>query len=379
MRRALVVGGSIAGVTIASTLHDAGWDGQITLVSDETCRPYSRVPLSKGILTGTQSADTATLADLPDAVELVLGRRAVSLDISNCRVLFDDGTSLEYDALAIATGSRARRLAAPGQDGELVLRTLADAEMIAERLPDARSAVVVGGGFLGMEIASTLRSKNLDVTVIDRDPPLQRLLGDYLAELVVGVAADAGVKVVHAPGDVELVGNPIRAVRYGDGQQVEADLVISAVGDLPNVEWLKASGLPLAGGLIADDRCLVAPGIVAAGDVVARQMSGGPCRRTPHWTNAVVQAKAAALTLIDAECDAYRPDHYFWTELFGLDLKIAGELPLVGQPEVLAGDPAELSALFQWQSGGTAVAAAALNHRMPIVRLKALASARPTT
>lgn len=373
MQRVVVVGASIAGVTAASSLRAAGWNGHLTVLSDEDVAPYSRVPLSKGILAGTQLPETATLVALPDDVVLRYGAAAAALHTERQVVELSDGSEIAYDGLIIATGSRARRLAAEGQSGELVVRTLADARAIAERVPGARSALVIGGGFLGMEVASTLKHHGLSVTVIDRDPPLLRLLGPWLASFIAERAVEQGIDFVLAPDGVELLGSPIRGVAYGDDRRIMVDLVVSAVGDLPNMEWLESSGLPLAGGLIVDDHCRVASRIVAAGDVTARESSPGSFRRTPHWSNAVAQGRAAALSLLDSESEPFRPDHYFWTEQFGLDVKIAGELPFEGDPAVLEGSVESGSMLLQWSSNGVPTAAVAINHRIPVVRLKALA------
>lgn len=376
MREVVVVGGSIAGVTAAGTLRALGWDGRITVLAEEESAPYSRVPLSKGILAGTESWETAMLPALPDNIDVRVGARAVRLHTERRTVELETGEQVPFDGLVIATGARARRLADRGQSGERVVRTMADAEAIAAAVPGSRSAIVIGGGFLGMEIASTLRLHGLEVTVVDRDPPLVRLLGSWLADLIVEAATESGVRFVLAPHGVELVGDPVRGVVIGPGEELAADLVITAAGDLPNTEWLESSGLPLAGGLVVSDRCVAAPGIVAAGDVAVREVSPGSFRRTPHWTNAIVQGQAAARSLLDEGTDPYQPDHYFWTEQFGLDIKLAGELPFEGVPSTLAGDPAERSALVQWADNGH-VAVAAINHRMPVARLKALARFRP--
>ena len=369
----IVVGGSIAGVTAAATLRAEGWDGDVVVVSEEEGSPYSRVPLSKGVIAGSRPTSTTALPALPEDVELRSGARAVALHPERHVLDLADGTSLPYDGLVVATGARARRLAADGQRGELVVRTLEDANAIAARIVGARSAVVVGGGFLGMGVASTLHDQGLAVTVIDRDPPLRRVLGPWLADLLVEAATEHGVRLVHAPDGVELVGDPVRAVAYGMDERLEADVVVSAVGDLPNVEWLLSSGLPVAGGLVVDEHCRVTPTITAAGDVTVREASPGTFRRTPHWTNAVTQGQAAARSLLDPGAAPCATDHYFWTEQFGVNLKIAGPLPVPGRPEVLAGDVEGRSALLQWRRDGAPVAAASLNHRLAVTRLKALA------
>ena len=368
-----MVGGSIAGVTAAATLRAEGWTGDLVLLSEEDEAPYSRVPLSKGVIAGVQPTSSTALPPLPEDVDLRTSTRAVALHPERHLVELADGSTLGYDGLVVATGARARRLAAAGQSGELVVRTLADARAIASRTTESRTAVVVGAGFLGMEVASTLSDQGLSVTVIDRDPPLRRVLGPWLADVMVAAAVDHGVRLIEAPDGVELIGDPVRAVAYGDDELLEADVIISAAGDLPNVEWLLSSGLPVAGGLVIDQHCRVSPTITAAGDVTVTESTPGTFRRTPHWTNAVVQGAAAARSLLDPAAAACPTDHYFWTDQFGLQLKIAGPLPVQGQPEVLAGNLDDRSALLQWHLDGAPVAAAALNHRLAVVKLKALA------
>lgn len=374
MPHVLIVGGSIAAATAASTLRLDGWDGPITILGEEAHAPYSRVPLSKGVIAGLLPSEATALPPLPDEVEMRTGQRAVALHGEQHAVELADGSHTSYDALVIATGARARRLAEPGQEGELVVRTLEDAQVIAERAAAARTAVVVGGGFLGMEVASTLVRLGLDVTVVDRDPPLERLLGPYIAGILVQAAVEAGLQVLVAPDGVALVGSPVSGVRTREHGELSVDLVVSAVGDVPNVEWLRSSGLPLQGGVVVDGRCAVAPGIVAVGDVTVQELAPGVFRRTPHWTSAVTQGRAAARTLLDPDATPYGHDPYFWTEQFGCDLKLVGDLPFAGEPHVVEGAPAERSALLQWHSGDTVVGAASLNYRLPIVKLKALGS-----
>ncbi|QNE21347.1 ferredoxin reductase [Kribbella qitaiheensis] len=374
MTHLVVVGSSIAGATAAGALRSGGFAGDISLIGEEAPQPYSRVPLSKGVLAGTETLESATLAALPDDVNLVLGSAATSLDVEGRSVQLADGVVMPYDGVIIATGARARRLARKGQAGEHVIRTLDDAAAIAARIPMARSAIVVGAGFLGMEVGSTLRSRGLDVTLVDREPPLRRLLGQWLSDYLIKTADEAGIRFHITPGDVELLGNPISGVAFRDGRKLEADVVVCAAGDLPNVEWLADSGLHIAGGLVVDARCLAAPRVAGAGDVTSREVKPGVFRRTPHWSNAVTQGRAAAAVLLDPAVPPYQPDHYFWTEQFGIDLKIAGELPLAGQPEIIDGDPASGSAVLRWHHDGQPVAAASINFRLPVVKLKRLAA-----
>ncbi|GCB52511.1 NAD(P)/FAD-dependent oxidoreductase [Streptomyces sp. NL15-2K] len=369
MKRIVVVGGSIAALTAAESLRAEGFNGQVTVLSDEPHQPYSRVPLSKGVLAGREPADSALLAPPGEDIQFRTGARAVQLDVRGRAVTLTDGTQVPYDGLVVATGARARRLT--GRN-DLALRTLDDAAALASRLAVARSAIVLGGGFLGMEIATTCRALGLDVTVVDLVPPLLRLLGPWLADLAVAAARDHGIRVRVAPDGVDVLGE--HRVRCGE-QIFEADVIVCAAGDLPNTDWLKDSGLPLdaGGGLVADTCCRVAPGVVAAGDVVSRQG-----RRTPHWTNAVEQGRAAAAGLLHgASARPYRPDPYFWTEQSGLDIKISGELPLTGAPEVLAGSVNDRSALLRWRNDAGTATAVAVNHRLPVIKLKRLGAGVP--
>ncbi|MEH0580443.1 MULTISPECIES: FAD-dependent oxidoreductase [Streptomyces] len=364
MKRIVVVGGSIAAVTAAQSLRAEGYDGQVTVLSEEPHPPYSRVPLSKGVLAGRESVESALLPLPSEDIELRTGARAVRLDTHGRLVTTADGTDIPYDGLVIATGARARRL---HSDSDLVVRTLDDASALVARLAASHSAIVLGGGFLGMEVAGTCRALGLEVTVVDLVTPLLRLLGPWLADLAVAAARDHGIRVRVAPDGVEVLDE--HRVRCGESV-LTADVIVCAAGDVPNTGWLEESGLALdpGGGLVADACCRVAPGIVAAGDVVSRHGS-----RTPHWTNAVEQGRMAAASLLHGEsARPYRPDPYFWTEQSGLTIKISGELPLTGTPEVLAGSVDDRSALLRWRHDGGTATAVAVNHRLPVIKLKRL-------
>ena len=370
MNRIVVVGGSVAALTAAQSLRAEGFDGQLTVLSDEPHPPYSRVPLCKGVLAGREPVESALLPMPGDDIALRTRARAAGLDTRGRSVLLADGTAVPYDGLVVATGARARRLT----DGSHpVVRTLDDARALAARLATARSAIVLGGGFLGMEVASTCRTLGLDATVVDLVPPLLRLLGPWLSDLAVAAARDHGVRVRVVPEGVDVMDK--HRVRCGESV-LEADVIVCAVGDVPNTEWLRNSGLPLdaGGGLVADGCCRIAPGIVAAGDVVSRQG-----RRTPHWTNAVEQGRAAAASLLHGEsARPYRPDPYFWTEQSGLSIKISGEVPLTGSPEVLAGSVDDRKALLRWRHDDGTATAVAVNHRLPVIKLKRLGAGVPT-
>jgi NADPH-dependent 2,4-dienoyl-CoA reductase/sulfur reductase-like enzyme len=377
MKRVLVVGGSVAAVTAAETLRNEGFGGSITILSDEKRPPYARPPLSKAVLAGRQPPGTAMIAPLGDGIALRLDCRAVALDVRAACVVLDGGERVPYDGLAIACGARARAVSGAPPELQARLRSYDDCLRICAALEQRPDVLIIGAGLLGLEVASTCRALGLHVTVITNEPPLRRVLGEPLARLLCDAALDAGVKLRLSPGGVSLTGRDrVRGARLADGTEIEADLVLVAVGDEPNIEWLRSSGLTLQNGVIVDERCQAAPGIVAAGDVVAmRRPDGGPPIRTPHWDSAINQARTAANTLLHG--DAARPvtrTPYFWTEQFGVDLKVCGDMPPRGTLQVVEGSIADRCALLQWAVDNGSTAAATINHRMPIARLRGLAT-----
>jgi 3-phenylpropionate/trans-cinnamate dioxygenase ferredoxin reductase component len=371
-RRIVIVGNGIAGLTAADALRAAGHDGELTIVGDERHAAYSRPALSKAMLHG----DDLTAHHLPPPTHRAterLGVTATALDVDRRTVALDDGSTLPYDALVIATGSRARRF---GDDtGELTLRTLDDAIALRARLAYRPSVVVVGGGALGMEIASSCLAAGCPVTLVSRGRPLLHQLGPFLADIFVTAALERGLNLVET--------QPARLRRDGAATQViidedavlEADVVVTAVGDLHNAEWLATSGLLRGGMLEVDGRGRVGPDIVAVGDVAAFPTRRG-VRRVPLWTSAIEQSKVAAAALLrgdEAPALDFRP--YFWTEQFGLTLKAVGFLGLAGPPVFVDGDSNGGSALMRWARPDGSGTAVALNYRIPIRWLRRVSEA----
>ncbi|WP_222618253.1 NAD(P)/FAD-dependent oxidoreductase [Nakamurella sp. PAMC28650] len=376
LRRVVVVGGSIAAVTAVQTLRAADFDGSITVLSDEGSQPYTRVPLSKKVLAGNESLESVALAPMSDAVDLRLRTPAVGLDPRG-RTVRTAGGDVSYDGLIIATGARARRIGTADQD-ERVLRTQQDCLRLRDEIARCDSVLIVGGGFLGMEIASTCCTLGKQVTVIDVAPPLDRLLGATVGGAVRAAAIGRGVRIEVEGEGVRLIGSPApTGVLTADGRRWEADVVISAVGDIPNVEWLEGSGIRLGAGVLVDQRCRVSPEIVAAGEVALSIGQGGNAFRTPTWTNAVEQARAAALALLHGEdAPVYRPSMYAWTEQFGLHIKMAGPPGPAGVPVTSEGSLEALSALLTWPSDGGLRQVIGVNHPAPPAKLKRMLGAR---
>jgi len=369
----VIVGEAIAGLSAARELRRHGYAGRVTMIGREPEGAYARPPLSKEVL--RNPAAETTLAYPQADLDLDLVRSpAVALDTTARIVSTADGRAVTYGALLVATGATARRLAAPGQRGEQVLRTLDDARLIRDGIRRAQSVIVVGAGFLGMEVASACVAGAVDVTVIDTEPPLRRLLGSYLSERLVEHAARHGVRLLHASGPVQLAGDPVTGVTLPDATTLTADHVVTCAGDVPAAGWLSGTGLADSIGVAIDQRCATTiPGVFAAGDVaylVPRE--GEPARRTPYWSNAVAQGKVAAASML-GEPSAHAPtDDYFWTEILGLPIKVTGPLPVHGPPTSVEGDLAAGDALLRWDNPGVGTTVIAYGRKIPVGRLRTL-------
>lgn len=387
MRRIVVVGNGIAGLTACDSLRAAGFDGDLTVVGDERHQPYSRPALSKALLHSVNgsNADALQAHELPEprhgASEL-LGVSVTGLDVDSRLVHLDGGDELPFDGLVIASGSRARRLRegaqGKGSSRELTLRTIEDAILLRERLASRPSVVVIGGGPLGMEVASGCLHLGCEVTLVSDGKPLARQLGDYLGHMFTSSAIRQGLRVV-VGGKARLMESDAGTrVVLADGTELEADLVVTAVGDEPNTDWLAGTRLLVDGALRVDTRGRLRSDIVAAGDVAFYPSSRG-VRRVPLWTSAIDQAKAAAVGLLKGDAApefTFQP--YFWTEAFGLSLKSVGFTPMVGAPDYCEPGQDSDSMLLRWEDKDGSGTAVAINYRIPVPKLRRLADAGPS-
>ncbi|MFP5322354.1 MAG: NAD(P)/FAD-dependent oxidoreductase [Acidimicrobiia bacterium] len=332
MDRILVVGGSIAGFSAAAELRARGFEGELRIVGDEPVRTYERPPLSKGVLAGDDPSSTDWGAAAGDDLEIewLLGERAVGLDVAARRVSLAGGAELAYDGLVIATGARPRTL--PGQPplaGVHVLRTRADALGLRADLDRGpEHVVVVGAGFIGGEVAATCRRRGHRVTVVEPlAQPLERVLGPEVGAVVADLHRREGTDLRLGVGVTALEGGDrIERVRLGDGEVLEADVVVVGIGVVPNVDWLDGSGLPIEGGVRADATTLVAPGIVACGDVASWDSPRYGRLRIEHWDGAVDMGRAAGRRLLatDDEAVPYDPVPWFWSDQYDVRLQVAG-------------------------------------------------------
>jgi 3-phenylpropionate/trans-cinnamate dioxygenase ferredoxin reductase subunit len=365
----VIVGASLAGAKAAETLREEGFSGHITLVGAEPVRPYERPPLSKDFLRG--EADRSAIYvhdedwyDMND-VQLLLSTRAVNLHASERQVELDDGGRLQYDALLLSTGSEPRRLPVPGAElaGVLTLRTVEDSEAIAERLTKGGRMVVIGGGWIGCEVAASARQKGLDVhLVMPEDVPLERVLGREMGTVFRDVHADHGVDVVTG-ASVQAIEGDGRAERVvlGDGRPLECDTVVYGVGVMPRVALAEAAGLDVEGGVLVDERLEASvPGIFAAGDIASHQHPLLKTRvRVEHWANALNQGPAAARSMLGRP-DAYELLPYFFSDQYDLGMEYAGWAPK-WDDVVTRGDVDSREFVAFWRLDGRVVAGMNVN------------------
>ncbi|WP_322053027.1 NAD(P)/FAD-dependent oxidoreductase [Paraburkholderia bannensis] len=370
-RDIVVVGNGIAGLTACDTLRAEGFDGRITVIGEEPVAPYSRPALSKALL---RDGDDLTSHLLPEATHGAIERRgigAAGVDIDRQRVRLADGDDVPYDALVIATGTRARRLGRGGHSNEYTVRTLADALALRARLVSKPSVVVVGGGPLGMEIASGALAAGCATTLVSKGIPLAFHLGEWLAAPFRNAALAQGLTIVTTGSAQIVTRDDVSLVAPGDGAVIEADVIVTAIGDVPNVDWLATSGLLTSGALVVDRRGLVRPNIAAAGDVAAFPHAGRVAR-VPLWTSAIDQAKVAAAALLRPDAPELAFQQYFWTEAFGLSLKVIGPTPVVGEPEIVEGTATQ--GVLRWRQPDGSGTAVALDYRIPIPKLRRLSA-----
>jgi 3-phenylpropionate/trans-cinnamate dioxygenase ferredoxin reductase component len=337
----LIVGASQAGVQVAASLRDHGYDGPITLVGAEARQPYQRPPLSKGFLAG--SANLASLDLRSEAfyaeqrIRVVPGERVVRVEAAPAGAgcsgagLTDRGRTLPFDRLALTVGARPRRLNLPGSDldGVCYLRGVDDAARIRARLTSARDVVVIGGGYIGLEAAAVARSEGKNVTVVEA---ADRLIPRSVAPLVSefyrrahtrrGVEIRLGTEVAGISGEQDHV----RGVRLKDGRLLPADLVVVGVGVVPRTELAEQLGLLCDGGIVVDQFARTSdPYVVAAGDctVAPNPVTGEGRIRLESVPNAVAQARVAAATLA-GKPEPYADVPWFWSDQYDLKLQIAG-------------------------------------------------------
>lgn len=331
----VIVGAGLAGAKAAEALRDKNFDGPIVLLGEERHVPYERPPLSKDFLAGKKSLDDFTVHP-PDwyrehGVDLRCGARVVRLNPADHTVELADGTSLTYQKLLLATGSRSRRVPIPGADAHGVhyLRTVDDASALDSALAAGTSLAVVGAGWIGMEVAAGARQRGVEVTVVETATlPLLASLGAENGAIFADLHREHGVelRLGSEVAEITTADGAATGLRLGDGSQLSADAVLVAVGAAPNIELARQAGLATGDGGVLVDAGLRSsdPDIYAVGDIAAAQHPLLGVRvRTEHWANALKQPAIAAAGML-GEADEYAELPYFFTDQYDLGMEYVG-------------------------------------------------------
>ncbi|MGO9876917.1 MAG: NAD(P)/FAD-dependent oxidoreductase [Acidimicrobiia bacterium] len=386
MRTVAVVGTSLAGLRAIEALRREGYDGRIIAIGAEPHLPYDRPPLSKEFLAGrVDTADIVLRKQGVDDLEVDwrLGAPAAALDVGARELTQADGSRLEFDGLVLATGATPRRLANQSElDGVFTLRTLDDARALRERLDVMPKVVVIGAGFIGAEVAATCRGRGLDVTVLEALPqPMVRGLGLELGAVIAAVHRDhgvdlrTGVQVDAIEGDVR-----VERVRLGDGATIDADVVVVGVGVVPETQWLEGSGLTIDNGIVCDETCLAAPGIVAAGDLARwpNPLFDGQLMRLEHWTNATEQGVHAARRLLagDGVGEPFGPVPFVWSDQYDRKIQTVGVVSADADLHVAHGSYAERQFVSLFGRAGRLIGALGFNRPRQVMQYRKLIAER---
>jgi NADPH-dependent 2,4-dienoyl-CoA reductase/sulfur reductase-like enzyme len=365
MDHVAVVGASLAGVRTVEALRREGFAGRITVIGAEDEVPYDRPPLSKQFLVDDWDDERIALCrnGLEELdVDWRFGVRADSLHEVHRKLALSDGSTIEADTIVLATGTHARRLPFGRElEGVLELRSLADARELRRALEQARRVVVIGAGFIGMELAASCRKKGADVAVVEPlEAPLIRGLGPVLGERVAQRHREEGV-VFHLGCGVEAFEGEgvLNGVRLSTGETLPAQLAIVGVGAAPATEWLEGSGLEVDNGVLCDATGATSrDGVFAVGDCARWENANYPSRpRFEHWTSAVEQSAVVAQRIFKGEAPAFAPIPYVWTDQFDLRIAIAGEVQPGDDMHILAGSVEEGQFLALFGRAGRLVAA----------------------
>jgi NADPH-dependent 2,4-dienoyl-CoA reductase/sulfur reductase-like enzyme len=384
--RVVIVGAGLAGLRSAERLRELGWSGSVTLVGDERLPPYNRPPLSKQMLEGRMTPEQLTFTSYVDLeAECLFGTSAVGLDPVERTVRLADNRELPYDGLIVATGVGARSLPTAPMCDERVqtLRTLGDCRDLDAAMSNARHLAIVGGGFIGCELAAAARSRALDVTIIDSSHTLlQRVLGRELGSIINSLHQRNGVRLRLGTSVASwTTGKRGVGLELTDGDRIEADVVVVAIGATPRVEWLGGTGANIDDGVLCDPTSHVVglEGVVAAGDVARwpnLRFDGVP-RRVEHWIHAVEHGRAAAENLLAGRGQArpFMPLPRFWSEQHGARIQSVG-MPSVADRAALAeGSPESESMVVVYLRNERLVGAVGINSPRAIMRYTELVDA----
>jgi NADPH-dependent 2,4-dienoyl-CoA reductase/sulfur reductase-like enzyme len=337
VRRLVVVGGSLAGLRAAQAARAAGFDGELVVVGDEPHLPYTRPPLSKDLLAGVQTPDDCAFPSQAIDAKWRLGTPAAGLDRAAKLVRLADGDAVPYDRLIVATGCRARPWPGEAVDGMHTLRSVDDALRLRAAFARRPRVAIIGAGFIGCEVAATARRHGLDVTVVDIAPHPMLPLGPELGERCAAMHRAHGVDLKLNTG---VAGIGDRTLTLTDGSRVEADVIVAALGAVPNTEWL---GVP--GGLACDATLtsLDDPDVLGAGDAISwpHPLADGEPVRVEHWTTAAEHGQLAGRNALlePGERAAHELPPYFWSDQYDFKIQAVGFPNRAEHLEILESTP----------------------------------------
>jgi NADPH-dependent 2,4-dienoyl-CoA reductase/sulfur reductase-like enzyme len=349
----VIVGGGLAASRTAEQLRRAEYTGPITIVSEEEHLPYDRPPLSKEVLRAETDDVLLKPAEFYDEkdISVLLGSGATNLDTEAQTVTLANGEVVSYDELVIATGLRPKRIPSfPDLEGIHVLRTLGESLALRKHAGSARHAVVIGAGFIGCEVAASLRKLGVDVVLVEPQPtPLASVLGEQIGELVARLHRAEGVDVRCGIGVSEVKGTDhVEKVVLSDGTELDADIVVVGVGSRPSTDWLEGSGVAIDNGVVCDVAGrTTAPKVWAIGDVASWRDVQGHQVRVEHWSNVAEQARVIVPAMLGTEATSAVVVPYFWSDQYDVKIQCLGEPEADDIVHVVADDGRKFLAYYE--------------------------------